>query len=133
MTKQTINPDSLFDSRQYGFSQIVISNPGKLVYISGQVAWDAQMNIVGENDLARQTRQSLDNLNVAIQAAGGTLENIVMLRIYKVNYHKEDGPIINQLLREYFGTDNPPASTWVSVQGLANEGFMIEIEAQGLI
>ena len=74
-----------------------------------------------------------DNLNTAIQAAGGTLENIVMLRIYKVNYQKGDGPIINQLLREYFGTENPPASTWVSVQGLANEGFMIEIEAQGVI
>ena len=59
MTKQTINPNSLFDSNQYGFSQITLSNPGKLVFISGQVAWDAQMNIVGENDLARQTRQAL--------------------------------------------------------------------------
>lgn len=133
MAKHTINPNSLFDSRQYGFSQIVVSNPGKLVFISGQVAWDADMNIVGENDLAMQTRQSLDNLKTAIQAVGGTLENIVMLRIYKVNYQKGDGPVINQLLREYFGTENPPASTWVSVQGLANEEFMIEIEAQAVI
>jgi len=72
-------------------------------------------------------------LAIAIKAAGGTLENIIMLRIYKVNYQKEDGPIISQILKNNFGTENPPASTWISVEGLANEGFMIEIEAQGVI
>jgi 2-iminobutanoate/2-iminopropanoate deaminase len=133
MKRETINPKSLFDSRQYGFSQIVISNPGKIVFISGQVAWDENLNIIGENDLATQTQKSLHNLEIAIKAAGGTLENIVMIRIYKVNYQKEDGPIINQILKNNFGTENPPASTWVSVQGLANEGFMIEIEAQAVI
>jgi len=133
MKKETINPKSLFDSRQYGFSQIVISNPGKIVYISGQVAWDEDLNIVGENDLAKQTQRSLDNLEVAVEAAGGSVENIVMLRIYKVNYQKEDGAIIIQILKDKFGTVNPPASTWISVEGLANEGFMIEIEAQAVI
>jgi len=72
-------------------------------------------------------------LAIAIKAAGGTLENIVMLRIYKVNYQKEDGPIISQILKNNFGPENPPASTWVSVEGLANEGFMIEIEGQGVV
>lgn len=133
MKRETINPKSLFDSRQYGFSQIVISNPGKIVFISGQVAWDEKLNIVGENDLAKQTQKAIDNLGIAIEAAGGTLENIVMLRIYKVNYQKEDGAIINQALKDNFGTINPPASTWISVKGLANKGFMIEIEAQAVI
>jgi len=36
-------------------------------------------------------------------------------------------------LKDNFGTENPPASTWVSVEGLANEGFMIEIEGQGVV
>lgn len=133
MKKTCINPESLFDSRQYGFSQIVVSSPGKLVFISGQVAWDEHLNIVGENDLAIQTQKSLDNLKIAITAAGGTLADIVMLRIYKVDYKKEDGSIINQILKNNFGTTNPPASTWVSVKGLANEGFIIEIEAQAVI
>ncbi|MFK7770703.1 MAG: RidA family protein [Saprospiraceae bacterium] len=133
MKRETINPKSLFDSRQYGFSQIVVSNPGKMIFISGQVAWDEELNIVGENDLAKQTQKSLDNLEIAIKAAGGTLENIVMLRIYIVNYQKEDGAIINQILKGNFGTINPPASSWISVKGLANEKFMIEIEAQAVI
>lgn len=130
---ETINPTSLFDSQQYGFSQIVVTNPGKMIFISGQVAWDENQQIVGENDLAKQTQQALDNLKIALEAAGATLENVVMLRIYKVNYQKEDGAIISQLLKTRFGTDNPPASTWLSVLGLANEGFMIEIEAQAVL
>ncbi len=133
MKKECINPNSLFDSTQYGFSQIVVSNPGKFVFISGQVAWDENSNIVGGNDLAKQTQKSIDNLKIAIEAVGGTVEDIVMLRIYKVNYQKEDGQIISQILKDNFGVQNLPASTWVSVQGLANEGFLIEIEAQAVI
>lgn len=131
--KKSITPDALFDSRPYGFSQIVIAEPGKMIFISGQVAWDENMNIVGEGNLAAQTEKSLQNLKTAVEVAGGTLEDVVMLRIYKVDYQRKDGPIINELLRKYFGTENPPASTWISVQGLANEAFMIEIEAQAVI
>ncbi len=133
MKKETLNPPSLFDSRQYGFSQIVGTNPGKMIFISGQVAWDENQNLVGENDLAKQTQKSIDNLKIALETAGGTLEHVVMLRIYKVNYQQEDGATISQVLKENFGTEHPPASTWLSVSGLANEGFMIEIEAQAVI
>ena len=133
MTRNTVNPETLFNSTQYGFSQIAASEPGKLVFISGQVAWDENENIVGENDLLIQTRKALANLKVAIESAGGSLEHIMMLRIYKVDYRPEDGRIISSALIESFGATNQPASTWINVNGLANEGFMIEIEAQAVI
>ncbi|NNE25303.1 MAG: RidA family protein [Saprospiraceae bacterium] len=133
MTRKTINPDKLFNSTPYGFSQIAISPPGKHVFISGQVAWDAEQNIIGHNDLAGQTRKALENIKIAIEAAGGTIENLMMIRIYKVHYEQKDGPVINGVLKEYFGTDNPPASTWISVDGLANKDFLIEIEAQAIV
>lgn len=130
---KAINPQSLFNSKQYGFSQVVVANPGKMIFISGQVACDEHLKIVGKNDLAKQTQKSLDNLRVAIEAAGGGLGNIVMLRIYKVNYQEGDGVIISQVLKDAFGIINPPASTWISVDGLANQDFLIEIEAQAII
>ncbi len=133
MDKQCINPKELFPSVQYGFSQIVVSNPGKMVFISGQVAWDENMQIVGANDLKIQTQKAIDNLKIAMESAGGTLENIVVLRIYKVDYKSGDGTIISEILKKNFGATSPPASTWVSVKGLANEGFMIEIEAQAVL
>jgi enamine deaminase RidA (YjgF/YER057c/UK114 family) len=133
MKKEYINPPALFNSTQYGFSQIVVSPPGRTVFISGQVAWDENQNLVGKHDLAKQTQKSIDNLKIAIEAAGGTLADIVMLRIYKVRYKSGDGEIISETLRNNFGTITPPASTWISVKGLANKGFMIEIEAQAVI
>lgn len=131
--KKTIQPEGLFNSTKYGFSQVVIKEPGKLVFISGQVAWDENETIHGKGDLAIQTRVAIEKLERAIAAAGGTLEDIVMLRIYKVDYQPGDGPVIGEILREKFGTDHPPASTWISVNGLANPDFMIEIEAQAVI
>jgi len=133
MARETVNPKELFNSTQYGFSQIVVSNPGKLIFISGQVAWDENLQIVGENNLEIQTQKAIDNLKITIDSVGGTLENIMMLRIYKVDYQPEDGQIISSILKNSFGTTNPPASTWVNVKGLANEGFLIEIEAQAVI
>ena len=98
-------------------------------------AWFKEFNgnIVGEGDLAIQTQKAMDNLKIAMKAAGGTLSDIVMLRIYKVNYQQADGAIISEALKNNFGSENPPASTWLNVQGLANEDFMIEIEAQAVI
>jgi len=133
MSKQSINPPTLFNSTQYGFSQIVKCPSGKLVFISGQVAWDEASNIVGAGDLEQQMKKAVDNLRIAVNAAGGTLESIVMLRIYIVNYKAEDGTIISNVLKETFGTISPPASTWVNVKGLASEEFMIEIEAQAVV
>ncbi len=133
MVKKTVNPAALFNSTQYGFSQVVIAPLGKLVFISGQVAWDENLNIIGPNNLEIQTRKAFDNLKIAIESVGGTLENITMLRIYKVDYQQEDGAIITAILKETFSTKNPPASTWVNVKGLANEEFMIEIEAQAVV
>lgn len=131
--KKSINPIELFNSVQHGFSQIVACKPGKLIFISGQVAWDENSQIVGENDLEKQMRKAMDNLTLAMGSVGGSLENIVMLRIYIVDYREEDGPMISEVLKETFGTKSPPASTWINVKGLANEEFMIEIEAQAVM
>ena len=133
MKRDTGNPETLFDSTQFGFSQIAVSTPGKMVFISGQVAWDNNMNIVGEDNLEIQTQKAIDNLRIAIESTGGAIENIMMLRIYIVNYQKEDGSVISSILRKNFGTKNPPASTWINVKGLANEKFLIEIEGQAII
>jgi enamine deaminase RidA (YjgF/YER057c/UK114 family) len=131
--KTSINPAALFNSTQYGFSQITVTQPGRHIFISGQVAWDEHLNITGKDDLGIQTRKALENVKTAMECAGGTLEDIVMLRIYKVKYTEPDGSVIHTALREVFGTVNPPCSTWISVDGLANADFMIEIEAQAVI
>ena len=85
MPKENLNPLSLFLlSLQHGFSQVVIASGAKTVFISGQTAWDVNKQIVGGANLGQQTRQALRNVRAAVEAAGGSLSDVVALRIYIV-------------------------------------------------
>ena len=133
MTIQYLNPKKLFNSKKYGFSQVAVAHGvGKLFNTSGQVALNADEQIIGD-DLASQTRQALLNIKVAVEEIQGSLNDIMMLRIYYVHQENINTEQIGIVLREFFGTENPPASTWLGVSSLARPEFLIEIEANGAI
>jgi enamine deaminase RidA (YjgF/YER057c/UK114 family) len=111
----------------------VAANGGKTVYISGQTAWDAQRQIIGGIDLAQQARQALRNVQAAVEAVGGTLADVVALRIYIVNYRPEQADAVGGALREFFPKEKRPASTWIGVSALAVSDFLIEIEATAVL
>jgi 2-iminobutanoate/2-iminopropanoate deaminase len=133
MPKEYVNPDSLFPSVQHGFSQVVVASGKKMVFISGQTAWDRNKKIVGGDSLLEQARQALRNLRAAIEATGGTLKDIVTLRIYIVDYQTENAEAVSLALKEFFSSANPPASTWIGVSALAVPEFLIEIEATAVL
>jgi len=133
MPKEYINPKSLFPSLPIGFSQIVAATGGKTIYLSGQTAWDPNKRIIGGADLGQQARQALRNVQTAIEAVGGTLEDVVVLRLYIVNYKPEHAETISGALREFFPEEKRPASTWLGVSALAVSDFLIEIEATAVI
>jgi 2-iminobutanoate/2-iminopropanoate deaminase len=130
MPKKHVNPASLFPSVEHGFSQVVVASGAKTVFISGQTAWDANKRIVGQ-DCGEQARQALRNVRTAVEAAGGTLGDIVSLRIYVVHI-AENVEAIGSALRDVF-TTNPPASTWIGVSSLAVPEFLIEVEATAVL
>jgi len=127
-----IQPDDTFDSSRFGFTQVVTAAPGKLVFVSGQVALDRDLQLVGSGDLAAQARQALSNLASSLKAAGATPADITMLRTYIVDYKAEYARELAAPFEEFFG-GTPPASTRVGVQALAAPGLMIEIEAVAVI
>jgi enamine deaminase RidA (YjgF/YER057c/UK114 family) len=133
MPKEYLNPNSLFSSLPHGFSQVVIATGRKMVFVSGQTAWDARKNIVGGDSVLEQARQAFRNLEKAMGAAGGTLKDVVALRIYVVDYQAESGTAVGIALREFFSPENPPASTWIGVSALAVPEFLIEIEATAVL
>jgi enamine deaminase RidA (YjgF/YER057c/UK114 family) len=133
MPKEYVNPSSLFPSLPHGFSQVVIASGRKMVFVSGQTAWDTQENIVGGDSVLEQARQGFRNLEKAMEAAGGTLKDVVALRIYVVDYQAESGTAVGTALRESFSQENPPASTWIGVSALAAPEFLIEIEATAVL
>ena len=98
---------------------------GRLLYISGQVAWDAGGNVVGKGDMAAQARQVFQNMRHVLQAAGGDLPNLMKITTYITNI--EDFPAVVEARREVFQGELP-ASTLIVVKSLFHPDFLIEVE-----
>jgi 2-iminobutanoate/2-iminopropanoate deaminase len=98
---------------------------GRLLYISGQVAWDAGGNVVGKGDMATQARQVFQNMRHVLQAAGGDLSNLMKITTYITNI--EDFPAVAEARRQVFQGELP-ASTLIVVKSLFHPDFLIEVE-----
>ncbi len=133
MPKEYINPPGLFRSQDHGFSQAVAARGTTTLYVSGQTAWDATRQLVGGADLAAQARQAFRNVQTAVEASGGTVADIVSLRIYVVGYRPENAEAVGSALRECFSGPAKPATTWIGVASLADPGFLIEVEATAVL
>ncbi|HSF85863.1 MAG TPA: RidA family protein [Acidimicrobiia bacterium] len=131
MWRSTINPAAVFDSVQFGFSQAVVTEGGRTIRISGQVGWDAERRLAGE-DLESQLAAAMGNLDAVLAAAGATLAHVASLRIYVVEAAAADLAPVGRVLRRSFPTD-PPAATWLVVRGLADPGLLVEVEAAAVV
>ena len=134
MPRHTLQPPELFSSREWVFSQVVVSPPGSIVHISGQVPWDNQGNAVHPDSLEKQLRQVLKNIVVALEAAGGSQRDLQMIRLYIVNLRPgHDAKLVATVLSEMFGNEDPPASSWIGVLGLAQPEYLVEADAVAVI
>jgi len=133
MPKHAINPPTVFPSAEHGFPQAVSASGRRTLYVSGQTAWDARRRLVGGADLAVQARQAFANLRAVVEAGGGTLSDVVSLRIYVVDYDPGKSEAVGGAFREAFQSGDAPATTWVGVAALADPGFLIEVEATAVL
>lgn len=131
MQRKVINPTSVFNSLQHGFSQALEVPPGRRIMLSGQVGVDAEERTVGPG-IAEQTTTALDNIEKVLAEVGGNLADVIMLRLYIVESVREQQEPIAQALRERF-PHNPPPSSWIIVSGLSLPEWLIEIEAEAVI
>src|SRR5262249_50007731 len=88
---------------------------GRLLYISGQVAWDTSGNIVGKGDIRAQARQTYQNLREVLQAAGGDLKDLMKITTYITKI--EDFPGVAEVRSQMFSGEMP-ASTLIVVKSL---------------
>ena len=120
------NPPAL--STPTGYTHVVDVPPGhRLVFIAGQVALDSTGALVGAGDFAAQTRQVYENLRRALAASGATFADVVKMTTYVTDASKT--PVIREIRTGYLNMAAPPANTLVEVRRLANEAWLIEIEA----
>ena len=123
-----INPPEL--GSPPGYSQIVEIAAGRIIFISGQTAVDADGKVVGKHDFAAQAERVFHNLSVALQACGCTAANLVKLTVFLTDMEKLGR--YREARNRFFATVTPsaaPAVTLVEVSKLYGPDFMIEIEA----
>jgi enamine deaminase RidA (YjgF/YER057c/UK114 family) len=127
-SKEFLSPASL--PPPVGYSHIAKVNKGTIVYIAGQISSDASGNLVGEGDFDAQVEQVFRNLRIAVEAAGGTMADIVKLNYFLVAEVEQAAvPRLRAIRDRYLNVAHPPASTLVVVSRLARPGWLIEIEA----
>lgn len=132
MSTKFVNPSTLFPTSDFAFSHVAISEGKQLIQISGQVAIDKDMNVVGDGDFAAQVAAALENLGHALAAAGAGPADVSSTRCLIVNYSPVFiEPLVGSMI-SFFG-DHRPASTWIGVQALALPELLIEIEALAVL
>ena len=128
MTKEFFSPATL--PPPVGYSHVATVNKGTLIYLAGQVSSDASGKLVGEGNFEAQAEQVFANVKIAVEAAGGTMADIVKMNIYLVaEVGQDEVPKMRAIRDRYVNKEKPPASTLVVVTRLARPGWLLEIEA----
>jgi len=127
---QAIDPEGLL--KLPGFHQVMLSSAGKTAHIAGQVAYDKDMNLIGEGDYQAQTIRALQNVAVAVRAAGAEPGDIVSSTLYIRGLDKE-GVVSAVMGGMAVALDGKPfpahAFSLIGVEALAGPDILIEISA----
>jgi enamine deaminase RidA (YjgF/YER057c/UK114 family) len=134
MKKYYLTPATLPDWSDY-FSQVAVieKNGIKTIYVAGQVGVDRHKNLAGNGNLEAQLKQTFCNLQTALESVDATMANIVKMNIYVVNYQPLDAELIGEVIRQYVKIGQLPAMSLIGVQTLAEERFLVEVDAEAVV
>ncbi|MGY4098635.1 RidA family protein [Nocardia sp. R16R-3T] len=129
-----VNPSGLPTIDVY--RQVSIASGSRLVFIAGQVAWDADAITIGEGDLAAQVEQSYVNVGTALTEVGGSFDNVAKLTIYVVDWTPDKmPPLLEGISRAAakLGITPAPPTTLIGVAALDVPDHLVEIEATAIL
>lgn len=121
-----LNPATLPDAGAAGYSQISIVEPGRLAFISGQVAWSVDGTPIPDT-LGGQAEIVVHNCRAALEAIGATAKDIVIARCYVTNLTDERLAELWPHVHALFD-GNLPSLTGIGVAALAGPELQLEIE-----
>jgi len=137
MPKQIISPPSLPPPR--GFNHGILTEGGmststRILWLAGQDASDENGTIVAPGDIVAQYEQVLRNLQAVVEAAGGTMQDIVKLNIYTTDraLYKANLKALGKVMKAFFG-DYYPVMALLEVKGLYQEKALVEMEGVAVL
>lgn len=124
MTKR-FNPPSGWPQQGRAFNHGVVQPDGKVLHVTGQVAWDEAGTLIGAGDVEVQIRKCFDNTARILDAVGGRLDDIVSLTIYFLD--RDHLPTIQRVRAEHFRPEDAPASILIQTPGLVVPELLVEL------
>ncbi|MFE9393030.1 RidA family protein [Streptomyces sp. NPDC006784] len=118
------------------YRQVSIASGSRLVFVAGQVSWDAEGTTVGEGDLAAQVEQCYRNIGTALAEVGGTFENVAKLTFYVVDWTPDKMPRLMEGVSRgaaATGAASTPPATLLGVAALDIPEHLVEIEATAVL
>ncbi|MFD5617781.1 RidA family protein [Streptomyces yangpuensis] len=134
MAVTLINPTGLPEIDAY--RQVSVATGSKLVFIAGQVSWDAEGVTVGEGDLAAQVEQCYLNVGIALAGAGGSFDDVAKLTVHVVDWTPDKMPRLLEGIDRAaarLGVTPVPPATLLGVAALDVPEHLVEIEATAVI
>lgn len=132
MKRQYLNPKDLSTPRFYTHA-VTSSGAAKLVYVSGQVSWDAGGNVVGKDDMRAQSEQVFRNLTAALKAAGAGWADVIKMNGYMVGMNPERVTAYREVRQRFLKEGMLPASTLVGVEALVHPDLLLEVEVVAVV
>lgn len=127
-TMKRYNPEQLHTPQ--GFSHVTVAPATeKIAFISGQVSYNEQGEVIGAGDIGAQTAQIFQNLQHALSAIGASFQDILKFTFFVKNLDHNAMAEIRRVRAEYLDGDALPASTMVGVGALAKPDLLLEVEA----
>lgn len=129
-----VNPGGLPEIDVY--RQVSIATGTKLVFIAGQVAWDADGVTVGEGDLAAQVERCYLNIGTALTGIGGSFDDVAKLTVYVVDWTPDKMPLfldgVGRAAAKLGVTPMAPG-TLIGVAALDVPDHLVEVEATAVL
>jgi enamine deaminase RidA (YjgF/YER057c/UK114 family) len=127
MKTDYLNPKELNKPKFYTHA-VAAEGARKLVYVSGQVSWDAAGAVVGKGDMRAQSEQVFKNVTAALKAAGAGWGDIVKMNGYMVGMNAERVSAYREVRQRFLKEGALPASTLVGVEALVHPDLWLEVE-----
>ncbi|MFH8609842.1 RidA family protein [Streptomyces sp. NPDC018029] len=134
MTITLVNPEGLPKIDVY--RQVSIASGSRLVFVAGQVSWDAEGATVGEGDLAAQVEQCYLNVGTALAAVGGSFDDVAKLTVHVVDWTPDKMPLLLEGIARAaakLGVTPVPPSTLLGVAALDVPAHLVEVEATAVL
>lgn len=129
-----VNPDGLPEVGAY--KQVSVASGSKLVFVAGQVSWDADGVTVGAGDLAAQVERCYLNVATALAGVGATFDDVAKLTVYVVDWTPDKMPLFAEGVARAaarLGAVPVPPGTLIGVAALDAPDHLVEVEATAVI